>query len=186
MRTLVIVCLVAGLVPLLPWRTDATASSNEAAREWPEPFRSMKQGELTDAERRFAAGVQMGRFHQDGCDWLVRWIRDASRRVHPAEECYRATGWRVQPRLSQVSAVSDTRLPAQPRNWGCFAARRGAETVEVCQTIIDENGRSWSDVGSWWWSATFGKSKGPWLGLVRVTAIAVRTPPSIVGLPRAM
>jgi hypothetical protein len=128
----------------------------------------MQEEELKDTERRFAAGDRLGRFQQGGRRWLVRSIEDASRRVHPAEECYRATGWRVRPRPAQLSSGSDEGLSARPLRWGCFSARRGAEEVEVCQTITDDSGRAWSDVGSWWWSAAFGQSKGPWLGVVRV------------------
>jgi hypothetical protein len=169
MRALVIVCLAAALVPLVPRPTHATRNNSAVAREWPEPFRSMQQEQLSDTERRFAAGDRLGRFQQDGRRWLVRSIEDASRRVHPAEECYRATGWRIGPRPAQLSSGGGTEPLARPLKWGCFSARRGAEAVEVCQTTTDESGRSWSDVGSWWWSAAFGKSKGPWLGVVRVT-----------------
>jgi hypothetical protein len=175
MRTLVIVCLSAALLPLLPRQTGVTRSINKsgtgAAREWPEPFRSMREDKLSDTERRFAEGVQVGHFQQDGRQWLVRWIRDASRRVHPAEECYRATGWSVRPRPAQLSSGGDVGLLGRQLKWGCCAARRGVASVEVCQTIIDNSGRSWSDVGSWWWSAAFGRSEGPWLGVVRVIAM---------------
>lgn len=151
MRALVIACLAAALLPLLPRHTGATRSRG-AARDWPAPFQGM-------------------RFQQDGREWLVRWIRDASRSVHPAEECYRATGWRVRPLPEQRSPGSGAGLLGRRLQWGCFEARRGSDTVEVCQTFVDDSGRSWSDAGGWWWSATLGKSEGPWLDVVRVTTM---------------
>jgi hypothetical protein len=168
MRTLMIVCLSAALLPLWTRHSDVPKSS-VAVREWPEPFLNMQVGQVTDLERRFAAGDRLGRFREDGREWLVRWVADATRRMHPAEECYRATGWRVSPRPAQVSPD-----PAGKQlRWGCFAAHRAKDDVEVCQTITDDAGQSWSDPGSWWWAAIFSRTAGPWLSVVRVTAMPI-------------
>jgi hypothetical protein len=100
------------------------------------------------------------RFHQGRQEWTVRRIAEPSRQVHPAEECYRATGWQVRPLPMRMN---------DSLRWGCFEATRKAERVEVCQTIVDGAGRSWSDPGSWWWSTLWRPGGGPWKGVVMVT-----------------
>jgi hypothetical protein len=141
MRALVIVCVVAAFLPL--GLRPRTAS-------------------LTDPE-------QVERFNDGRHEWTVRRIAEPSRRVHPAEECYRATGWQVRPLPMRIAPVRDTGVLSGPLRWGCFEATRAAERAEVCQTIVDSGGRSWSDSGSWWWSTLLGRNQGPWLGVVMVT-----------------
>lgn len=102
-------------------------------------------------------------------EWTVRRIAEPSRRVHPAEECYRATGWQVRPLPMRIAPARPAGVLSGPLRWGCFEATRGAERVEVCQTIVASGGRSWSDGGSWWWSTFPGRHEGPWLGVVMVT-----------------
>ena len=88
---------------------------------------------------------------------VVRRILTPARGVHPAAECYRAAGWQLRPLPLQIS---------DGHRWGCFEARRGAALLEVCQTFVDGRGRSWSDAGSWWWAAQFGRTDGPWTEIV--------------------
>jgi hypothetical protein len=92
---------------------------------------------------------------------VARRIVNPSRSVHPAEECYRATGWQVRPLPMRLS---------QGYRWGCFEARQ-SERVEVCQTYVDSRGRSWSDAGSWWWAALLRRTDGPWTALTAAAAI---------------
>ena len=130
MRTLVILAAAVALLPL--WqRSDATSTA-------------------TDRIERFTDGRH---------EYTVRHIAEPSRRVHPAEECYRATGWTVRSLPLRVDS----------NRWGCFEAVRGGERVEVCETFVDSRGRSWSDAGSWWWSALFSRDAGPWRGITMVT-----------------
>ena len=99
------------------------------------------------------------RYREGRHEYTVRTIVEPSRRVHPAEECYRATGWHERALPMRVDS----------RRWGCFEATRAAERVEVCETFVDRRGRSWSDAGSWWWSALFAPGGGPWRGVIMVT-----------------
>src|SRR6185503_14024489 len=125
-----------------------------------------------ETESRFAAeaGGRVGRFTGGGHDWIVRWIGSASRAVHPAEECYRATGWDVKPLPMRFTVDGDDALLSRSMRWGCFEARRASARLEVCQMIVDSGEKSWSDGGSWWWSAMLGRTAGPWLGVVMVNA----------------
>jgi hypothetical protein len=131
----------------------------------------MVEQPLTGTETRFAAeaGTSVARFTGNGRDWVLRWIPNASRRIHPAEECYRAAGWRVHPLPMRFFIPSDGSFASA--RWGCFEAQRGTSAAEVCQTSIDGNDRSWSDVGSWWWAAIFRRTPAPWLGIEMITAL---------------
>lgn len=139
MRALVIVCAAAALLPLC-FRGDAPVFDPASSEHFVEGRR----------------------------EYNIRRIAEPSRRVHPAEECYRATGWQLRPLPMRIMPARDTGVLSGPLRWGCFEATRGAESVEVCETFVAENGRSWSDAGSWWWSAHL-SGGGPWLGVVMVT-----------------
>jgi hypothetical protein len=141
MRALVTVCAAVALLPL--WLRPRTPSPSEPER--------------------------VERFGDGRHEWSVRRIAEPSRRVHPAEECYRATGWQVRPLPMRIAPARDTGVLSGALRWGCFEATRGAERTEVCETIVDSGGRSWSDGGSWWWSTLVGRDEGPWLGVVMVT-----------------
>jgi len=108
-------------------------------------------------------------FREGRHEYQVRRIAEPSRRVHPAGECYRATGWQVRSLPMRVIPARDQGVLSGPLRWGCFEASRGGERVEVCETFVDRTGQSWSDAGSWWWSALFARAGGPWLGVVMVT-----------------
>ena len=129
MRALVIVCAAAALLPF-----------------WPQP-------DVSTATER------LEHFRDGRHEYTVRTIVEPSRRVHPAEECYRATGWQVRALPMRIDSY----------RWGCFEATRAAERVEVCETFVDRGGRSWSDAGSLWWSALFARGAGPWRGVTMVT-----------------
>lgn len=170
MRALVVVCLAAAILPLLRG-THPIVRNSTPAPPWPEPFRNMREQPLTGTETRFAAeaGTSVARFTGNGRDWVLRWIPNASRRIHPAEECYRAAGWRVHPLPMRFIVPSDGSFASA--RWGCFEAQRGTIGAEVCQTIIDGSDRSWSDVGSWWWAAIFHRTPAPWLAVEMITAL---------------
>jgi len=102
MRALVIVCAAVALLPFWPRAEEAPA-------------------------------VERVDHYRDGPhEYTVRTITEASRRVHPAEECYRATGWSVRALPMRIDAY----------RWGCFEATRRGERVQVCETFVDHAGRS--------------------------------------------
>src|SRR5207247_142313 len=90
MRTLVILCVAVALLPL--WRRPETTSA------------------VTERIERFTEGRH---------EYTIRHIAEPSRRVHPAEECYRATGWTLRALPMRVDS----------RRWGCFEAAHRGERV---------------------------------------------------------
>jgi hypothetical protein len=114
---------------------------------------------LTDVERRFA-GQFPGRIDRmtDGDNILVmRTVLKPTRMLHPAADCYRGVGWRVEHIRLQLD---DDRLL-----WRCFDARRGGTGLRVCERIVDAQGRAFTDASSWYWAALMEQSQGPWQAL---------------------
>jgi len=166
MRTL---NLAAAAVALLPLFFPSRGALPEPTVDlpWPEAFRAMQSLPVSDFEARFAesAGARVGRFQNGGEEFLLRWLSGPNRRIHPPEHCFRGSGWNVQSKPGR----SDP-LPGQAHaiQWSCSEAFRDVRRLEVCQVIVDAQGRSWSDTGSWWWAAQLQKLPGPWLGVVRM------------------
>ena len=97
---------------------------------------------------------EVGRFHDGKREIIMRWIRDETRKLHPASDCFRGAGYRVDPRPLERDRAG--------RVWGCFNAMKTGHLTHVCELIVDERGLSWSDPSAWFWSALLGKSHGPW------------------------
>lgn len=149
-------CLLAALAPLFP--RPAAAAAAAPFPGWPAHWEGqlLRPRAPTPAEAAWAqrfpgrvAAFDDGRRHL-----LMRYVTQATRRLHPASDCYRGAGYAVEAR--------PLRVDPDGRRWGCFHARRGRVAVLVCESIGDTQGRSWSDVSSWYWSAAWQGSPGPW------------------------
>ncbi len=90
----------------------------------------------------------------DGAVVLLREIKRPSRSVHPAEDCFRGSGYSIE----HASIWKDP----YERNWRRFYASREGTRWEVRQRIEGADGRNSSDVSQWFWNAATGRSVGPW------------------------
>ncbi len=140
--------------------------------EWPREWegRALRPLALSPVEQRFAAHFpgQLTRL-TDGVQTLVwREVHAPTRMLHPAADCYRGLGYRIE----------NARLErdAQDRLWRCFVAERTGpsgekQRIRVCERIVDATGRSFTDTSSWFWSAQLGQSTGPWQALTIARAL---------------
>ena len=134
----------------------------DGARLWPLA--------LSEVEQRFA-----GRFPgtiarmTDGMQTLVlREVRTPTRMLHPAADCYRGLGYRIE----QARLERD----AEERLWRCFsAARPGGATLRVCERIVDRHGHAWTDTSAWFWAAASGSTQGPWQAITIATPLGAGT-----------
>jgi len=148
----------AALTPL--FASDEVARFTSAqAREWPHEFRGRPLSDvpLDEKERRLLEDFPgaVARFSDGEHDILLRWVDQPTRRLHPAEDCYRGWGYEV--------SESKIRNDGDGTQWRCFTARLGNDERTVCEQLRDLEGAHFTDVSSWYWSATLGRTAGPWL-----------------------
>lgn len=165
-RVLALALIAAAALPLLG-RAAPTAPAPAAESEWPVAVDGMplRPLALSAVEQRFADRFpgRIGRFEAHEATWVLRDVTRPTRTLHPASDCFRGLGYRIElARLEQ---------DAQSRLWRCFIAERGGQRVRVCERIVDANAQAFTDTSAWFWAATLGRSSGPWRALTRVEAL---------------
>jgi hypothetical protein len=134
--------------------------------EWPTHFREqpLTQLPLGALEERFARRFPgaIARFTDGEQVLIVRQVTRPTRQLHPAEDCFRAVGYRIE----RPQPMAD----ARGERWSCFAAERDGRRVRVCERIHDAAGGEWTDASAWFWAAQYGG--GPWWAVTVVTPLA--------------
>lgn len=145
----------------------AAAHGDTASPEWPvvwegRPLRPLALGAF---EARFAARFpgHIVRMTDGERTLVLREVREPTRMLHPAADCYRAVGY----------TIADTHLEhdAQQQLWRCFIAERAGQRLRVCERIVDAAGVSFTDASSWFWAAALGQSTGPWRAVTVARAL---------------
>ena len=141
------------------WRAPAASPAPADFHEWPAdwdgaPLRPLALGAVEErfAQRFPGALVRM----TDGRRMFVlRHVKQPTRMLHPAADCYRALGYNIErERLHR---------DAQQRMWRCFNAQApGGRALEVCERIVDAKGQAFTDTSAWYWAGIAGQSTGPW------------------------
>jgi hypothetical protein len=152
-----VACCLAALAPLTHYEgADKTGQAEFIG--WPVQFegRSLKQEPLSKRENRFASGFpgRIAKFTDGDRMLIMRWATRKTRKLHPASDCFRGSGYRVKPLPIHVD-----RSGAQ---WGCFEGERDGHKVSVRERMFDSEGNGWTDVSAWYWAAFLGRSHGPW------------------------
>lgn len=155
--------LFAGLLvacALLPMARGggAPTAAMAASPEWPSAWegRPLRPLALSPVEQRFAARFpgHLARLTDGERVLVLREVREPTRLLHPAADCYRGLGYTIR----QAQLERD----AQARLWRCFVAERAGRRTRVCERIVDANGEAYTDTSSWYWAAQLGRSTGPW------------------------
>jgi exosortase/archaeosortase family protein len=163
--SLAVAGLVAALVPLMvsaPARTDASAFPGwptllDGEPLMPRPLDSKAVEWAADFPGRLAT------FSADDRQILLRWVPGPTRSLHPSADCYRGLGYSTTP--------LPARRDARGIIWSCSLARRGTESLRVCEHLTSADGQSLSDTSAWYWSALLGRSQGPyWAVTIAETA----------------
>lgn len=140
-------------------RAPTAEADAVASHEWPSqwdgvPLRPLA---LSEVEQRFADRFPgaIGRMTDGHQTLVMRAVNRPTRMLHPAADCYRALGYRIE----QARLERD----AQDRMWRCFVAQRhGTPNFRVCERIVDAQGTAFTDTSAWYWAAASGQSHGPW------------------------
>jgi len=156
--------LIACALWPLAGRGHAEGAGEASPHEWPRVWLgdTLRPLALTAVEQRFAERFpgHIGRFAADGSVWVLRDVTRPTRALHPASDCFRGLGYRIE--QTQLQREADARV------WRCFIAVRGGQRVRVCERIVDAHDQEFIDASSWFWAATLGRSSGPWRAMTRV------------------
>lgn len=151
-----LLCLLAAAMPWLAPPPAPTGPSDFPG--WPKSYagQPLQALPLSPLEARFAENFpgQIGRFSDGRREIILRWVRSETRKLHPAADCFRGSGY-------QVEALPLRRSP-DGEQWGRFRASRGKESILVEERIVDAHGQQWSDVSAWYWAALWAHTTGPW------------------------
>lgn len=168
---LLVAAALAAISPLLA--TDQLNAAQVRPSEhvfpgWPDEFegRALIARPLSSQEKAFAASFpgRLGVFDDsDGRRIILRWITQATRKLHSSADCLRATG-------CEIEALSPS------DGWRRFLARSEAGSMSVRERIHSQHqpGQAWRDVSAWFWAAVRSPQAGPWWA---VTVIEARQAP---------
>jgi hypothetical protein len=123
---------------------------------------------LSAVEQRFADHFP-GRIARltDGRQIVVlRDVTAPTRMLHPAADCYRALGYRIEGEQLERSAASVQR---------CFTARKAGVALRVCEQIEDAQGQRFADTSAWYWAAAMGRSSGPWRAVTVTQPLGIKS-----------
>jgi hypothetical protein len=154
----------AAIVPLClgvaAWKALTAHASQPAAPaiELPSQWngRPVRPLVLTEVEQRFARQFPgaIARMTDGEQVVVLRTVLRPTRMLHPAADCYRGIGWRVQDAKLQQDGSQ--------KLWRCFTASRNGQGLHVCERIVDAKGQSFTDASAWYWAALLGQTSGPW------------------------
>lgn len=164
-----LLCVLATAACLPFTKPTAEAAPVRRDAEWPTRYdgRPIRPLAPSAIELRFAAQFpgSIARFASDTGTIVLRDVDRPTRRLHPAADCYRGLGFAIaDERLARIGQGDDAPL------WRCFTAKKGRTGLDVCERIVDRDGRAFTDASSWYWAASLGRSRGPW------RAVTVATP----------
>ncbi len=152
-----IVCGIAFLAPFLLTNENSLKTETAPFRGFPAEFEGLKLKELGLSEREiyFLQDFpgKIGRFTDGRREIIIRFVTEATRKLHPAKDCFAATGYQTQP--------LPLKIDDEGKRWACFSAKKRTESLRVCERITADSGSEWTDVSAWYWSA-FSQSKGEW------------------------
>jgi exosortase/archaeosortase family protein len=172
-RFFVVACLLALTAAFVPRQSLSEPSVREFTG-WPDTYAGRPlvaetaPPEVAEFYRRFPGKV--AHFRSGSTLYVFRFLTEPTRRLHPAQHCYRASGYDTGPEHSCFRQDGE--------RYGCFTARRGTQKIAVSERIYDVNSGAWTDVSAWYWAAVLGRSQGPWW----VVTIAERESESGSGL----
>lgn len=160
------VCVAALFIPFF-FGGKTTAKVNQTAIIFPPQFegKTLIQLDLTEREQFFLNDFpgEIRRFTDGSRELIIRYVTNATRKLHSASDCYSAIGFAIKPLPLKIDESG--------QKWACFTANKDVEKLNVCERIYTQNGESWTDVSSWYWSAiSTGNEQGYWAITVAETS----------------
>lgn len=147
---LLLACIFSAVLPLVSARGGSSEAGSVVFPGWPEKWQGhfLEPLRLSESEEKFASGFpgEIGVFRAGNSKVILRWVTRPTRLLHSSADCLRAEGYEIETeragRFLATDAASETRYFVEEK-------------------IFNKTG-SWREVSSWFWSATFHRTEGPW------------------------
>ena len=122
----IIVCVIAALPPFLSTQSESAGNAAAVAFPgWPTEFegRTLTAVPLTELEERFNTDFpgKIARFTDGKREIVIRWVTEATRKLHPASDCFQGLGYTVKPLAMHRDEKGSL--------WSRFAATKGNERL---------------------------------------------------------
>lgn len=165
-RRLLLFTVLAIVVLCSHWFSDRSATNEQLQSirptqtlpAWPTHHngKRLTQMKLSAQEKQWLGNFpgKVARFSDGRGQIILRWVTTPTRRLHPAVDCFRGLGYKIE----KIQIVKDA-----SGNWRRFVASKGKLRLSVRERISDKNNRLFTDTSEWYWSALMKKSKGPWM-----------------------
>lgn len=160
-----ITCATAAIIPIF---TSAHVNVDaDKDMKWPRVYegQNLKPIALSGSEATFASNFpgKIAMFKTATQTVILRRVNQATRQLHPGADCYRASGFTIKnlPHLVEQDGKA----------WNVILAQKATRKLEVRERIYDADGQNFIDVSHWYWSAFWGKSKGPWWSVTTVKQV---------------
>lgn len=161
----VALCAVLACLPAIG--NDAVVKRAEGFPGWPVEWEGelIREVPLSERELRFNRNFpgRIGKFTDGRRDLILRWVTQGTRQLHGSADCFRGMGYTIIPQPAMIDARRAT--------WSCFIAERDSHRLFVRERITDEQGREWTDVSAWYWSASLRQTTGPWMAVTIASGI---------------
>lgn len=155
----IVTCVLAAVMPFLSAHSESSGNAGAVAFPgWPNEFqgKALTPLPLTELEQRFNADFpgKIGRFTDGKREFVVRWVTEATRKLHPASDCFQGLGYTVKP----LAVHRDEKGSL----WSSFAATKANDRLRVYEQIHSDSGETWTDVSAWYWAALRHGDGGWW------------------------
>lgn len=146
----IVACAVAALLPFLPAQSESSSNAGAVAFPgWPAEFegKPLTALPMTELEQRFNSDFpgKINRFTDGKREIIIRWVTEATRKLHPSSDCFQGLGYAVKP--LPVHRDENGSL------WSSFAATKGTDRLRVYERIHSDTSETWTDVSAWYWAA---------------------------------
>ena len=155
----IVACVAAALMPFLSAQSESSRNAGPVAFPgWPAEFegKTLTALPLTALEQRFNSDFpgKISRFTDGKREIIIRWVTEATRKLHPASDCFQGLGYTVKP----LAVHRDEKGSL----WSSFAASKGNDQLRVYERIHSDSGETWTDVSAWYWAALRSDSGSWW------------------------
>lgn len=154
---LTIACAAAFSAPFLLTTEKVNNLHDQTFANFPTEIEGKKLKEigLSEREKLFLEDFpgEIKRFSDGSREIIIRRVSQPTRKLHPAEDCFRGIGYSTKP--------LPLKLDTEGNRWACFSAEKGEDILQVCERIYDNSANNWTDASSWYWSA-MSQDSGEW------------------------